>query len=542
MCALDFTAELRAHTERGVDVVLNPRSQDAIDQGLALLRPHGRFLELGKRAIHQNLQLGLAAFENGLSFSHIDIARLIDERPHSIGEMLRSLMQRVANAELQPLPALSFPASQFAEAFEASSQGPCIGKVVLSFEDPALANVVQTGENAAIARDDGCYLVTGGLSGLGLTTAAWLVEQGARQLVLLGRRAPSADATRTIAKLQASGARVLVRSCDAGDREQLTELLSELQREGLRLRGIVHSAGVLSDATVTQLTAASFEQVMRPKLHGAYNLHLLTRDLPLDFFVLYSSGAATLGSPGQGNYAAANAFMDALVQQRRTAQLPALSVNWGPWIETGLAVRPDRAGRLEHRGLGGMTNQQGLELLRRLLRRGAVNTAVFPSANWRKWREFYPPAAKQAMLGPLLREASSGTRATNTSELQRILAAEPEARAQLIESYLLEQMTRILKLGSNKALDPQLPLTKVGLDSLMALELKNRVEADLQVVVPVSKILLGPSTHKLARDVLEKLPEAEPTSEALAVDVAALSDAQVDALLGELLESGAVQH
>jgi acyl carrier protein len=257
--------------------------------------------------------------------------------------------------------------------------------------------------------------------------------------------------------------------------------------------------------------------------------------------VLYASGAAALGSPGQANYAAANEFMDALAQHRRALGLTALSIDWGPWNEVGLAVRADRAERLGYRGFGSMTNAQGLELLARLLRRDVTQAAVFPSADWRKWQEYYPVAARLPMLEQVLRDTPSAVHSdAPRSELQRMAAAEPSARAELVQEYLRQQLARVLRFPAERVLDPELSLSVLGIDSLMALELKNRIEADLQVVVPVSKILLGPSTHTLSRELLERL-EAQGVLAAVSGDaVSALSDAEVDVLLGELLADAAL--
>jgi len=556
----DFAREIRRVTAgEGVDMVLNSLAGDAIAQGIGVLRPYGRFLEIGKRDIHQNLQLGLLPFQSGLSFSHVDLARMIRELPRVIGELLREILQRVSAGELTPLMATVFPVSQVGDAFRYMAQGTHVGKIVLSFDDPELGSAVIPSDSAALVEPEGSYLITGGLGGLGLATAEWLVEQGARSLVLVGRSAPTESALLAVEALRARGVDVLVRARDVSRREEVRQLIEEVSRACGPLRGIVHAAGVLDDGLISQLSPERFAKVMAPKLLGAWNLHVETLALPLSFFVLYSSAAATLGSPGQGNYAAANEFLDALAHHRVASGLPALSVNWGPWSEVGLAVRADRAERLGFRGLGAMTNQQGLALLAKLMRDGVANAAVLPRADWHKWAEFYPVAAKLPMLESLLREASAPLEEpSRLSERQRLTALEPTLRVAHIERYLLEQIGRVLRVLANKQLDPELALTRLGIDSLMALELKNRIEADLAVVVPVSKILLGPSTRKLAHDVHATLDaEAAFSTESRASgahaaaprdagldrtlgQVATMSDHEVEALLGQLLSSGGV--
>jgi phthiocerol/phenolphthiocerol synthesis type-I polyketide synthase C len=536
----------QAFAGEGVDLVLNSLAGDAIPQGVALLRPYGRFLEIGKRDLYDDLQLGLLPFKDGLSFAHVDVARLIKERPKLIGDMLRAIVERVERGELKPLPTTVYPVSQVGDAFRYMAQGKHVGKVVLTFDDPDLSGAVEAARPDCMVEADATYLVTGGLSGLGLLTADFLVREGAKNLVLIGRRAPSEQTRATVERFRDQGVRVVVRSCDVSREREVAELLADITRELPPLRGIIHSAGVLDDATVTGLTPARFDEVWGPKALGAFHLHRATQALPLRWFVLYSSAATTLGSPGQANYAAANEFLDALAHHRRAFGLPALSINWGPWLETGLAVRADRGERLGDRGLGGMTDEQGLSLLRALVLEDATHAAVLPSADFDRWSEYYPVAAKLPMFEQLRRKAAASHEpVVRHGMLETVRALPAPDRSAWLESYLLEQVAKVLKIAANKQLDPQLPLTRLGIDSLMAIELKNRIQADLTILVPVSKLLLGASARKLAGEVLERLEadgllaDAQETSDALdevLSRVAEMSEAEVDALLNELAQ------
>ena len=354
-----FAAEVMQFTGgAGVDVVLNSLSGDFIDASFSLLRDHGRFVEIGKRDYYENRPLGLRPFLRNLSYSLVDLRAIIEQRPAEIQRLLEQLAPLFAAGALQPLPVQSFPIEQAAAAFHHMAQARHIGKVVLTI--PPLASVpelpIRTHHVPPTIHGDASYLITGGLGGLGLRVAQWLVSQGARQVALVGRSAASAEALKTIASLEAAGARILVAQADVSSSTEVAALLVTLRQKLAPLRGIVHAAAVLDDHTVLELSAEHFRTVARGKLQGAWNLHALTLGVPLDFFILFSSLASVVGTPGQGNYAAANAFLDALAQYRHGLGLPALSLQWGAFSEVGLAAAADHRGqRLAYRGVASFT-------------------------------------------------------------------------------------------------------------------------------------------------------------------------------------------
>jgi myxalamid-type polyketide synthase MxaE and MxaD len=422
-------------------------------------------------------------------------------------------------------------------------------------------------------RTDGSYLISGGLGDLGLLVARWMVEQGARRLILLGRtRLPprsnwssvetGSRLTRQITairELESLGACVHLASVDVADKGELSGFLDEFRADGWPpIRGVVHAAGVLQDGLLVQLDAAALNTVLRPKVMGGWLLHHLLQDDPLDFFILFSSAGSVLGQPGQGNYAAANAFLDALAHHRQAQGQPALSINWGAWAGEGFAdsVGGKRlAARLALLGISSMAPKKALEILGRLLGQSASQVLAV-SVNWKQYREFYPAGSASPLLSELAREEAEVPRPAGRKSERRdaLLAAEPPERRQLLHSYLSEQVARVLGLSPSK-LDVQQPLSHLGLDSLMAVELKNRIAIDLKVNVPVVKFLQGFSVDQAVMQILDQLAAvvANPTTplapavtqqkehidqgnaEQLLASLDQLSDEKVDSLLTDML-------
>jgi len=419
-------------------------------------------------------------------------------------------------------------------------------------------------------RTDGSYLISGGLGDLGLMVARWMVEQGARRLILLARtvlperstwssvepRSRLAHQIAAIRELESLGASVHVASVDVADERGLSGFLDEFRAAGWPpIRGVVHAAGVLQDGLLVQLDAAALNRVLRPKMMGGWLLHRLFADDGLDFFVLFSSAGSMLGQPGQGNYAAANTFLDALAHHRQAQGLPALSINWGAWAGQGFAdsVGGKRlAARLALLGISSIAPERALELLQRLLGQSAPQVVAVP-VDWKQYREFYPTGGTSPLLSELAREDAEGLRpeATTSETRDALLAAEPAERRLLLQSYLSEHVARVLGLSPSK-LDLQQPLIHLGLDSLMTVELKNRIAVDLKVSVPVAKFLQGVSVEQVVTQVLDQLAAeaANPTTplapavgqrgdrqdaERLLANLDELSDEQVGSLLTELL-------
>ncbi|MCC7360975.1 MAG: SDR family NAD(P)-dependent oxidoreductase [Anaerolineales bacterium] len=397
----------------------------------------------------------------------------------------------------------------------------------------------------AAIHPEAAYLIVGGLGGVGLVVAQWLVEQGARHLALLGRSAPAPAALPALAALRAAGAEVITLPADAACAEELAAALAQIKAALPPLRGVIHAAAVLDDGLLLHLTPERLQAVLRPKADVALNLHSLTADLPLDFFVLFSSLAGLLGAPGQANYAAANAFLDALAHQRRALGLPALSLNWGPWAEVGqAAAQANRGRRLANRGLASIPPQLGVAALGRLLTTDRAAVAVM-SLNLRQWREFYPAAAALPLLSELAADQPAPAAARPLGTVRAALTALPPAqRRPALEAHLRGEIAAVMQLDPAQ-LAATAPLGSLGLDSLMGLEIRNRLEAGLGLTIPATLIWTYPTIGALTAHLAQMLdlPPDEPppaTSGAPSVSaelrrtaeqIADLSDAEMEALL-----------
>src|SRR5215472_6399522 len=351
--SLAFADEiLEATGGEGIDVVLNSVAGEAVHKGLSILRPFGRFVELGKRDFYANSKLGLQPFRDNLQFFGVDVDRLLVDRPALARQIFAELTPRLADGCFTPLPHRVFPISRAAEAFRCMQQSRHIGKIILTMDPPArLAPSSSPPSVEFKLAEDASFLVTGGRNGFGLETAAWLARKGVRHLALVGRSFTTPPmAAAIIAKLRRDGVAVHEFSADVADDHQLAEVLQRIRRDLPPLRGVFHCAGVIRDASFANLGEAEFFEVLRPKIAGAWNLHRQTREDRLEHFVLYSSATTLIGNPGQANYVAGNIYLEALAAYRRSLGLPGAAVAWGAIGEVGhLARNPGVARMLSDR-------------------------------------------------------------------------------------------------------------------------------------------------------------------------------------------------
>ncbi len=536
----DFADTVRTITgDRGVDIVLNSLSGDALMAGMSLLAPGGRFVEIGKRDIYENSQLGMELFKNNHAFFAVDLALGLEQNRPFFLEMLRAILAQIRSGDLQPLPSKVFPAVEAADAFRHMAHGQNIGKVVIRFADQKVP--VATSRVGDLVRPDKTYWITGGLGALGLLTAQWLARKGARSLVLSGRGKASLEAQAEIRKMAADGVSVRAERTDVSNLEEVNRIVGTIQKSGPPLGGIFHAAGVLADSTLSQFDDERFLQALAPKVSGAWNLHLATRNLPLDVFVLFSSVSALLGIPGQGNYAAGNAFLDALARYRHSQELCANSIAWGPWSKVGLAAaRSERGRRLGRKGLKSIPPQHGIEALEAMMSQSAPCLAVM-SFDSLQWCEAHP-FSKTTFFSELGDSVAAEPKGKSFKQL--LLEAEPgPKRREAMEAHLCAEIAAVVqsipsRIARNK------PLKAMGFDSLLTLELRNRLERSLGIKFSPTLFWNYPTVALLATCLTEKmgvgLDEPSSTPPATAepgLELDDLSQSQLEELLAKELSA-----
>ncbi|MFO1518604.1 MAG: SDR family NAD(P)-dependent oxidoreductase [bacterium] len=503
-----FVEEIRNLTQgKGVDLVLNSLSGEFIPKSLSLLGAFGRFLEIGKTDIYQNSRVGLKPFQDNLSYFAIDLDRMIRQKPEAIHRLFAELMQQFERGSLKPLPLKSFPIEEAQNAFRYMAQRKNIGKVVVTVSSRPIM-VEEVAGDALPVRADAAYLITGGWGGLGLKVASFLVDSGARSIALVGRSEPSPDAKLFIKDLEAKGAVLRLFKADLSKKEEVSRVLSQVQETLPPLKGILHAAGILQDGFLLNQKWENFEKVIGPKAGGAHHLHELTRGRPLDFFILFSSVVSALGSPGQSNYGAANAQLDALAALRNSQGLPALSIHWGPWGEVGMAARSQNPAAMAQSGFKLLPSKGGLAALEKAMKEGRKGEVLVASIDWQKFRQWYPAEAASP-VSALFEEASSGqnpeeSEATGESLKEKLLSLSTEERPKALHDHILNKVALVLSIEPSR-LDPEQPLNTVGLDSLMAIELKNEIETHLGVTLSMATLIRGPSIKDLTAHLLSQL-------------------------------------
>ncbi|NDJ60633.1 MAG: type I polyketide synthase [Chloroflexi bacterium] len=502
--SLRFVDDVRRWTDgAGVDVVLNSLVGEALHQSFALLAPFGRFIEIGKVDISENRRLAMAAFDRNLTFSAIDIDLLAEQRTPKLVDLLNTVHALFVRREIAPLPTTTYPAAQISEAFRFMSQSQHIGKVVITMRPEDLP--VHPDPDRAVVRPDRSYLVTGGYSGLGLETAKWLVAAGARHLVLASRSGPKDQAAHdALDAFKASGVQVLAARLDIANIEALADLLKTIRAEMPPLGGIVHSAMVLDDALLVEMTGERLLPVLEPKVRGAWALHQQTLADPLDFFLMFSSISAVIGNPRQANYVAANAFLDGLAHYRRAQGRPALSVNLGPVSEVGVVARNPKVEQyLSNMGLVGLTPDVVTQAFERLLRHSPPQVSLV-DVDWQQWVHSSMVGAESPRYQQLI--TSVQTSNAGGGFLTALRGTAPEAREDLVIAFLVDQFAKVTRLPAQQ-IDPTAAFDRIGLDSLMVLELNNLIRVETGHEFSVVTLSQAPTIQELARLLLANLTE-----------------------------------
>lgn len=491
---------LEASDQRGIDVVLNSLTGDFISEGLHALASGGRFIEIGKREILSMEELN--SIRDDVNYLPVDLMSIAQQDPRTIDTLFDAIYEHFQSGALSPLPQHVFTQTQIPTAFDFMQRAAHRGKVVLDFANQGAA----VDEHAS-------YVITGGLGGLGIATAEYLVSAGAKHIVLMSRTSPS-QLPDVIDRMLANGVEVLISTGDVAIKKDLNSAL-KAATDMAPLRGIFHAAGVLVDGLLNTLDYSQMDEVLRPKVEGATLLDQLTREHRLDFFVLYSSAASLLGSPGQAAHVAANSYMDALAHQRNAMGLPALSINWGPWSKIGAAADESVSQTLASRGIHAITPEQGIAALDYLLTRADQTQTGVININWSQLGKY--ELASDPLFENIFAEQSRNqgddakqNNQFNTKSWRVELEALPVRRrqAELIKR-LQQELAIVLGMPAKELPSAKMGFFDLGLDSLMGVELKNRLENSIGVELTPTVMFQHPNIESLADHLLHEYFQQE---------------------------------
>ncbi|MEM7312868.1 MAG: SDR family NAD(P)-dependent oxidoreductase [Planctomycetota bacterium] len=480
----DFADQVMEITEgKGVHVVLNSLTGEFVERGLQTLTSGGRFIELGKRDIWPLDRV--KAVRNDVAYHVVDLLGFLESFQNATeGQSeVENLFDRLGNIE-STLPKSVFAATESPAALRYMQRAAHIGKVVIDFSKSCLPIDGQSS-----------YLITGGFGGLGIATAEWLAENGARNIVLVGRNLPD-KLPLELRNLASEGIAIETRKCDVSNRESLESTLAYADSIA-PLKGVVHAAGLVRDARLTEITAEHITEVLAPKAIGAWHLHELSKTRDLDFFVLYSSAASLIGSPGQANHVAANSFLDSLAEHRRCLGLPATSIQWGPWAELGYAADESVQRRLKQRGIRAIMPDSAVKVIETVLQRPDLDVVGAVSIDWSQLAVW---ASNDDLLGPLCRtNVESSEPSWQKADWRKKLETLPAGqRAAALETMLQSELGRALGYGPDQRVSVKTGFFDLGLDSLMSVDLKNRISKKLDFAVSTTALFEHSNIRDLA--------------------------------------------
>ena len=487
----------------GVDIVLNSLTGEGfIDASLSCLAQDGRFVELARDGILTEEEMATARPD--VKYHILKNDELKVTHPEIIGTALRAVVEQLDDGKLGPIPYTAWSMAEVPSAIKFMRDALHIGKIVVA------NSPLQSGS----LRADRTYLVTGGLGGIGTEVARWLADKGAGAIVLNGRRNPDPEAQEVIDELREVGVTVQVELADVTDGAAIDAMLERIDASLPPLAGVIHSVGVLADASVANQTWDSFERVLSPKILGAWQLHRATLNRDLDMFILFSSVAGVFGNPGQANHAAANAFLDQLAGHRRAMGLAGQTIAWGAWSDIGEAAeqRERIEETLAERGTLWMSPDQGMRAFDWLVHQDWTNATV-TSIEWESFLDsvgFTPPLFTE--FEHVESDEDAGSADAGETLLASLGNAAPDEREQLIIEFLRRELQSVMRMPSQPT--PAAEFSELGMDSLMAVELRNRINRALvgAYVAPNTVVFDYPSIGRLAAHVAGELGEIAPSA------------------------------
>jgi len=453
---INFSQEILKDTEgQGVDIVLNTLTGEGFKEAtLACLRKDGVFIEISKRNIYE--PQAMRTLRPDVEYHIVAIDNMLISAPEVLQSLLLEIVILLKDQTITPPVITTYNLNELSDAMQYMQQGKNIGKVVIEFPN----NQMQLQKNAS-------YLITGGLGGIGLEVARYLVKQGAMRIILASRSSPNTKMTAVILNLQQQGIDVVHHQIDISDKQAVETLINAVHSSDYPLKGIFHAAGLIEDAPLNKQTAISFEKIFAPKAKGAWHLHEITlaKDIKLDYFVLFSSIASLIGSSAQGNYAVANSFLDALALYRHQLGLVAQAINWGPWAEVGMAK--DLVSQHYRQGWVAFNVSEGLSAFHHALLNNKPQLGIM-HADWKRIGEQIIPTP--SWLSHLIEIKQS------ENFIIQLQALSLDQRKIVLKNAITDAVKKSLAIPKQEFISENQGFFEMGMDSLMALDLKNRIQ------------------------------------------------------------------
>ncbi len=479
----------------GVDIVLNSLSGDMLDSTVNVLQEEGRFVEIGKIGVLD--KNSFASRKPHAEYFVFDLAGIIHDTPEKYAELLAKVVENYHQGLLDLLPVTVFPVSHIVDAFRYFSQAKNVGKVVVDMSPVLKPQQATLGELLDAKKS---YLVSGGTGALGWSVVELLAAHGAKHIVVAARKSPTPELEQKIEYWREHGVGIDCVRADFAIESDIKEFVMAAATRG-PIGGVVHAAGVLAESMIVNQDYEKFHRVLAPKINGLRVLHEYTLDQPLDFFVGFSSIASLFGSPGQMNYAIANAYLDGFMVWRRSQGLPGLSINWGPWEGAGMAASTQTGGKSRFSVLGIELLEQsvGIELFAQLLCASGTQVAIV-NINWSALLQVLsgnPPAAFEYFTQ--YGAADGGA----PDKFRETLLTTPDGNLQaFLILHLRSELSRILGFSSLDQIPPQVPLFELGIDSLTAVELKNKLQSQLGFHLPTTLLFDYPHIEAIVGFIL----------------------------------------
>ena len=519
--SLDSADEIMSATEgKGVDVVLNSLSGEFIPKSLSVLNEHGRFIEIGKQGVWSKSDV--SRVKANVNYFVVDLWQITQDQPELIQQMLTQLHSKLHKRaqfitdKLKPLPHTIFTSDWAIDAFRYMQQGKHQGKIVIKCD-------TQT-KNGQFT-PTGTYLITGGCGAIGLEVAQWLASKGVTNIVLLGRNAVKPK--QSVQKLPTDTHITFIKA-DISSTSQLTQALLQIESTLPPLKGVIHCAGVTDDGVIANQDWNSFTKVLAPKVRGAWNLHQLTQKYDLESFILFSSASSLLGSAGQINYCAANAFLDAIAHARRSQGLPAIAINWSAWQNTGLAFDVKTTNSLKQKGIGAIACEQAIAILEQLLLSDSpAQIGVIP-IDWERYNNPVTPFKRHSIPSQI----------ANINVKQQLIDTDPSQRLEKAIAQLSQQVGNILGIEEIEQIDLDLGFSELGLDSLSSVELRNKLQSSYDLKLSATAIFDYSHIKGLANYILSLIFEDDLNKQSTNFEtnsnftqVESLTDAEAEAML-----------